>query len=197
MAAVPIGRQDFLSRCGQPLGGVLADEVEHPEAGGACPAPHHQQRLIDQILDEVKDPPFGDGIPGAHRCGGFQVESPREDRQPGEHQTPGVGQELVAPVQRRPDGLMARIRPVTAEQQPELTIEAVGDLLGGEDPDPGCGQFDGQRDAIHPAHDGLEGAGAILTQLHPRLRVTGSIGEEPGRVRRACLPDGGPLLHRQ
>ena len=38
---------------------------------------------------------------------------------------------------------------------------------------------------------------ACSTQLDPRSRVTGSIGEEPGRVRRARPPGGGPRLDRQ
>jgi hypothetical protein len=51
---------------------------------GACSALHRQQRLVHQALDLVEDLANSDAIPGAHRCGGFQVEAPREDRQSGE-----------------------------------------------------------------------------------------------------------------
>src|SRR5258708_1062114 len=96
-------------RRGQPLGGVPANENKHPEARGTCPAPPRQQRLIHQALDHVEDLAGNNAIPGAHRRGGFQVEAPREDRQPGKQLTLGVGEEFMAPVQRRPDRLVARI----------------------------------------------------------------------------------------
>ena len=55
VGAVPVRQQVALARRGQALGGVLADEIEHPEAGGAGPALHRQQRLVDQALDLVED----------------------------------------------------------------------------------------------------------------------------------------------
>jgi hypothetical protein len=106
---VPLRQQVALARRGQPLGGVLADEIEHPKAGGACPVLHRQQRLVHQTMDLVEDPAGNDAIPGAHRRGGWQVEARSEDRQPREQPTLGVGEEIVAPVERRPDGPMPRI----------------------------------------------------------------------------------------
>ena len=48
-------------------------------------------------------------VEALHRRGGFQVETPREDRQPGKQLTLPVGEEFMAPVQRHPDRLVARI----------------------------------------------------------------------------------------
>ena len=56
---------------------------------------------------------------------------------------------------------------MTAAQQPQLIIQAVGDLRSGQDPDPRRGQLDSQRNAVHPANDGLERLGGILALVEP------------------------------
>ena len=86
---------------------------------------------------------------------------------------------------------------MTATQQSQLIIEAAGDFLSGKDTHPCRGQLDSQRDAVHPANDGLDRSSDILAQLEPWLRVTGSIGEKPGRIRRPCFTGIAALLHRQ
>ena len=75
---MPVRHRDVLA-CGyQPLGCVLADEIEHPEARGTCPALHRQQRLVHQALDLVEYLAGNDAAPGTHRRGGFQVEAPEK-----------------------------------------------------------------------------------------------------------------------
>jgi hypothetical protein len=78
IGTVPVRQRDALARRGQTLGGVLANEIQHPEARGTCPALHRQQRFIHQALDLVEDLAGNDGTPGTHRRGGFQVEAPEK-----------------------------------------------------------------------------------------------------------------------
>ena len=86
---------------------------------------------------------------------------------------------------------------MTATQQSQMIIEAVGDFRGGKDTHPRRGQLDSQRDAVHPANDRLDRSGDILAQLEPWSHVAGSIGEKPGRVGRPCFTGVAALLHGQ
>jgi hypothetical protein len=76
-------------------------------------------------------------------------------------------EELMAPVQRPSDGLVAGIWPATATQQSQVIIEPVDNLLGRQDANPGRGQLDRQRDAVHPSNDRLHRSGGIVAQLEP------------------------------
>ena len=86
---------------------------------------------------------------------------------------------------------------MTATQQPQMIIEAVGDFLSGENTNPCRGQLDSQGDAVHLAHDRLDRSSDILAQLEPWLHVAGSIGEKPGRIRRPCFTNVAAFLHGQ
>ena len=76
---------------------------------------------------------------------------------------------------------------MTATQQSQMIIEAVGNFLSGKKTSPCRGQLNSQGDAVHPANDRLNCSRGILAQLEPWLHVAGSIGEKPGRIRNACL----------
>ena len=66
---------------------------------------------------------------------------------------------------------------MTATQQSQMIIEAIGDFLGGEDADP-CGrQLDSQGDAVHPADDRLNRSSDVLAQLEPWSHVAGSMSK--------------------
>src|ERR1700722_1228407 len=77
-----------------------------------------------------------------------------------------------------------------------MIIEAAGNFLSGKNTNPCRGQFDSQRDAVHPANDRLNRSSDILAQVEPWLRVTGSISKKPGRIRRPCFTGVAAFLHR-
>ena len=56
---------------------------------------------------------------------------------------------------------------MTAAQQSQMIIEAVGDFRSGKNTSSCRGQLDSQGDAVHPADDRLNRSGDILAQLEP------------------------------
>src|SRR2546423_11368806 len=92
---------------------------------------------------------------------GGQGEGPGNSRQPAENDLLGKGQEFETPIHRRPQGLMAGYScPRTSGQQPETVVEALGDLMGAEDTDLRCGEFEAEGDTVQsPAEAGDSGGG--------------------------------------
>ena len=86
---------------------------------------------------------------------------------------------------------------MTATQQLQMIIEAVGDFCGGKHTNPCRGQLDSQGDAVHPANDRLDRCSDILAQLESCLHVAGSISKKPGRIRRPCFTGVAAFLHGQ
>ena len=76
------------------------DGVQQPVPGRAVPLPE-QDRLGHQRVDQVGDLPGGDPAHRADRLRGVQVERPGEHRHPPPHGLLRLGQQLVAPLQRR------------------------------------------------------------------------------------------------
>ena len=65
-----------------------------------------------------------------------------------------LGQQVVAPVERRPQRLLARQRrPAAAGQQPEAVVQPGGDLLDRQRRHPRRRQLERQRDAVQPPAD--------------------------------------------
>ncbi len=110
----------------------------------------HYQRFIDQLTQQVKYPTFVFFV--ANSLDLLQVEAPGEDRQPAQQALLDRRQQVIAPIDQRPEGLMAGWRgAVAADQQPEAVVQPGDNLLHAQDPDPRRGQFDGHGDAVQPA----------------------------------------------
>ena len=74
----------------------------------------------------------------------------------------------MAPVDRGGQGLLAGDgAPRAPDEQPEPVVEAGLDLLGGEGPEPGGGQLEGERDAVEAGAHG------------PHRRLAGGVQGEP------------------
>ena len=107
-----------------------------------------QQRLRDQACDII-----GRKIPG-NGGDGFQREIAGEDRQPPKHRRLLFRQQIVAPVQRRAQGLMPRQRGAPARgQQPEAVVEQDRDLFRPPHERTRSGELDGKRNAVEATTD--------------------------------------------
>ena len=93
-------------------------------------------------------------------------------------------QQVPGPVDDRAQGLLAgQHGTAAAGQQAEAVVEPVGDLAGGEQSEPGRGQFDGERQAVEAAADLGTASGSPATS-------------KPGRTaararRKGCAGSGG------
>ena len=103
------------------------------------PLPGSHQRAVDQPGVQVEDVAGVARSPsasvGADLLGRVQGPPAAEHRQPPEQHPLGVGEHLVAPVDRRPQRPLPRVRgPRPAGEQPEPVVEPGGDLADGQQP---------------------------------------------------------------
>lgn len=93
-AQVALSGLGHLATGGQRLQSVLAERLEHPVAGGPVdPAAGHDERLVDQMGDDVDDLPAFDARVRADMFGGLEAPSPGKDRQLVEGDVFGTGEQ--------------------------------------------------------------------------------------------------------
>ena len=89
--------------------------------------------------DEIGDVDGVDPIVGDDDLRRIEIEAAREDRQPAQRRPLVVGEQVVAPVDRAPQRLLARHQsPGARRQQPEPIRQPIADLLGARAS--GCGR---------------------------------------------------------
>src|ERR671912_532043 len=95
-----------------------------------------------------------DAFTRARRFRSLQSPTPSKHRKPSEQRPLGLGEQPVAPVNRRPQGLLPRrCAPARALEHIERNLEPLGDLLDRQCPHPGGGEFYSQGNSIElPAH---------------------------------------------
>ena len=114
-----------LARRREALGRVLADRVEQAQA--LVLGDH--ERLVDQARRQAGDAPALDRAAGAHVLGGVERERAREHRQAPEQQALLAVEQLVAPVDRRAQRLLAGERRAAAvAEDVEAVAQARGEL---------------------------------------------------------------------
>jgi hypothetical protein len=122
---------------------ILADRLEHPVASLTVflPAPH--KALVEQRLQRV-------GIYVADGFSCFERARSPEDGQPAK-QLPLVGKEqLVRPLDRRAQRLLAWVEITRSFEQIETSAEAIEQLTRREEDRPGCGQLESERELVEP-----------------------------------------------
>ena len=144
-ARVAVAHLDEPAGLLEPLERVLAHGLEHREAAVRAA---RKQAVIGERGDPVER-----GRP-AHRLGGGEGEAAAEHTELAEQEL-GLGvEQVVAPADRRAQGLLALRRVArTRAQEIQPAAEAVEDLGGGEDLDAGGRELDRQRQAIEAVAD--------------------------------------------
>ncbi len=124
-------------------------------AAGSAPRPGRvgeHERLLDEPAEQVEDVQRIDRVACAHRLRRLEGGAPGEDGQASQDGPLGLGQQVVAPVDRGPQRLVAGDgRPTATGQEAEPVVQAGRDLLDRQRPDTGRRKLDRQRDAVEPA----------------------------------------------
>ena len=119
------------------FGGVLAQRLQHAEAGPVPRAPPgsgrpggHAGRGRRIVADRDRRCRDRRCRVGAHLLGRVQAPPAPEHRQPPEQHPLGIGEQLVAPVDGRAQRPLPRVRgPGPGGEQPEPVVEPGGDLV--------------------------------------------------------------------
>jgi hypothetical protein len=131
---------------------VLADRIEKAEPAPAVRADRGDRqgsiRQPNDRLDRV------DVRAAADRCHRGRWDSRRERRHPSEDGLVAVVEELVAPVERRPQCAVARDRgATTVGEEAEPIVEPIEHVLRFEHAKPGGRHLNRQRQAVEPVTD--------------------------------------------
>ncbi len=152
------------------LGCEMAQRVEHAEPTDAVHVGERHHRGVDQSSQRRGHRAAIELLVGAHRLGDVQRPATGEHREPtGEH-TVVVIEEVVAPLQRRPQRLMVGDggRPADGEEV-EPVADALGDLADSERAGEAGSELDRQRQAVHsPADGGHRDVVAVGAEAAPR-----------------------------
>ena len=167
------------------LAAVLAHRLEQSVAGLAGRSGHVHHGLVDEAAEELQDIQLvGAGAGGDVRRGG-EVEAPGEHRQGVEQALLVGGEELVRPVDRRPQrGLPRRqVGEATGRGEEAEPVAEAGEEIGrAQQPDPGGGQLDRQRQPVQmPAYLGNDRA-VLFGQREAMTGRRGALDEQLDRV---------------
>ena len=117
---------------GEPLRAVLAEGRQH---GVAAPLRGTDHRLVDQLVDVVEHVQLVGVHATTHAGGGVDGEPTGEHRQRLEEPLAALVEQVVGPVDGRPQGAMTfGVRSTTRRQETEPLVETLGDLGRGHRP---------------------------------------------------------------
>ena len=168
--------------------GVEADGLQQSVPVGVGVV--HDEGLVDQSGQHVEHGPTGVAGIAADGFGGVERERSGEGAQASEH-GPLVGSEqLVAPLDRGEQGLLAgQHRTSPTRQEQEAPVELLGDLVRGHGPAASGSQLQGERDAVQTAADLTHRAGIQIGEREARAGPPGSVCEQAHRVEHRELDD--------
>ena len=142
----------------------------------------YDQRLVSQRRQQAQHVRGGQVITRAELLGHLQRPA-GEDRQAAQQALLPLGQQVMAPVDRRAQRALARRRsPATVGQQPEAVVHAGQDLLNSQHPDPGGRQLDGQRNAVQRPAERGDRRKAGRGQGETGTRRGGAVAEQADRL---------------
>ena len=153
----------------QAVVGIVADRREHPEtrlASGLLLPP--EQAVVEERSERVE-------VGAADLAERLQRTGACENRQPLEQRLLRSGQQVVAPLDRRPQRLMANGQvAVSCGQELERTGDPRQDLRRREEVAPGRRELDRERDSVEQAADLGDGRRVRFGQLESRVDRSGT-----------------------
>ena len=182
-----VGRLDRgpLAMLDEPVEAVLADGLQHPVARHRGRVIQGDERLVHELTEERDR--VARAAPGRHgdRLDGIERRAADEHRQQSEHPALRLGQQVVAPVERGLERLLAgQRRPAAADQEVEAIVQTIGDRGDGEDGDARRGELDGQGQTVEVMAQARDGRRVLEGEHEGRIDRLGALDEEPDRVDR-------------
>ena len=153
----------------------LAHRLQQPVAATAGAVLHDHHGLLDETAEGLDRREGVEGLEAADDPDRSQIEPAAEHRQPGEEHPAVRVEQVVRPLDRRPQRPVAlHPGPPTGGEEPETVVEQGRDVGRGEALHPRRGQLDRQRNAVEPPADLLDGEPVGL-QLERRHDLTGPV----------------------
>ena len=168
-------------RLGESLGAVLADELEHVEAGlaGVIVGPRADQAVINEGGQPVEDVQPQVGFGRDHAVGRLDCPAAREHGQPSEEGLLGVPEEGATPLDGRAQCPLARWHvDIAAVEEGQCAIEARQQGGRREDLDPRCRQLDRERETVEASADRGDSVGVTLGEAEARPRSLRPVDEQ-------------------
>ena len=168
----------------EPLGGVVADRLEHREPAVTVLVEAPDEALVDERHQSrehdgsaVAVQPLGDRL---HRLDA----SGREDREQPERRALVLVEEALAPLDRAPQRLLPlrEVAGVAAEDAGVLA-QPVPQLARREQRDPGGRQLDREGQPVEPDADLGHVRGVVVGELEPRTGIACPLDEQPSCLR--------------
>ena len=162
---------------------VLSHRLQQAVAGARLAVFDENERLVDQRAEQVEHREALEALAGSHLL--RQVERPAagEYGQPAQQLALVLLEQLIAPVDRRSQRLLARQRASRpAGQQAEAIGERRGDLLDGHQPHPRGGELDRQRYAVQRMADAGHGSRVVVADGEVRADLQCALDEEPDGI---------------
>ena len=137
------------------------------------------EEVFDQPAEHGEDLGARQVFVGADRLDGVEVEAPNEHRQPSEQAALVLEEQLIAPVDDGPQGLLAgQGRASTPGAYPEGVVEAFREGKQRQCTEAGGGELDGEGKAVQPAAEIFDGLACGPIGHKPGLHCTGPLHEE-------------------
>ncbi len=174
VAEVAVLQLGHFSRAGELLACVLPDGLQQGVARAVAVIFHEDQGLVGQLLKEIEKILFS---VGANRLHGIQRPPAGKDAQALEKPLFWRREQVVAPVDECPEGLLMWKHRMAFDQF-ELVVQAIGNLPRAQHPKPRSGQLQGERDPIQSPTDPCDVSCVLVRQLKLGDDGPGAIEEE-------------------
>jgi hypothetical protein len=159
---------------------MVSSSIRRGSASVAVLAAH--QALVEQRGQAIQHG-HAEAAVVADRLDRLQGAAAGEHRQPREQALLGGVEQIVAPVERGPEGLLAGGQvPCAPDKQLQTALESANHRLGGQQLDPGGRQLDGQRQPVQSGADVGHCRCIRRGDDKVRLGCCGALGEQRDSV---------------